>query len=188
MKNRGQWITVLGIVAALGGALVLGVAMAPEVTPVAVGTEAPRFQGAHLGTGDTVSLADYAGEVVLFNIWATWCGPCEFEMPSMQRLYNDLGEAGLKVVALSVDAAGPDHVLKWVEERDLTFEILHDRSGYTETAYQVTGYPESFVIDRDGIIVKKVIGPLEWDHPTQRALFRQLLGVERDGQVASGGS
>jgi peroxiredoxin len=187
MTNRTQWIAVLGIVATLIGALILGVAMSPEVTPVSLGTQAPEFRAARLGTGDTVRLADYAGEVVLFNIWATWCGPCEFEMPSMERLYQELRPHGLKIVAMSVDEAGPDHVLAWVNERNLTFEILHDRSGQVEAAYQVTGYPESFVINRDGIIVKKVIGPLEWDHPTQRALFRQLLGVEEDGQVATGG-
>lgn len=179
---------MIGILAALVGTLLLGVAMSPEVTPVAVGTAAPEFRAAHLPKGDTVRLRDYAGEVVLFNIWATWCGPCEFEMPSMERLYQELGPLGLKVVAMSVDEAGPEHVLQWVNERKLTFEILHDRSGQVEAAYQVTGYPESFVIDRDGIIVKKVIGPVEWDHPTQKALFRQLLGSADDGQVATGGS
>ncbi len=187
MKNRGQWAAVLGIVAALVTALLVGVAMSPEVMPVAVGTDAPDFRAAHLGRTDTVALKDYRGEVVLFNIWATWCGPCEFEMPSMERLYQELGPHGLKILALSVDQAAPEHVLEWVRERNLTFDILHDRSGRAEAAYQVTGYPESFVINRDGIIVKKVIGPLEWDHPSQKALFRQLLGIE-DSQVGIGGS
>jgi peroxiredoxin len=187
MARRGQWLAVGGIVTALVGTLVLGVAMAPEVTPVAVGTRAPAFQGLHLTRGDTVRLSDYRGEVVLFNVWATWCAPCEYEMPSMERLYRELGPAGLRIVALSVDEEGPDHVLRWVRERDITFDILQDRSGRVETAYQITGYPESFVIDRDGVIVKKVIGPLEWDHPTQKALFRQLLGRDDEG-VAGGGS
>lgn len=188
MRNRGQWIAVGSIVAGLGVALTLGVAMAPENTPVAVGTRAPSFRAAHLTEGDSVSLAQYEGEVVLFNIWATWCGPCEYEMPSMQRLFDELGPHGLRIVALSVDEAGPDHVMQWVRERDLTFEILHDRSGRIETTYQVTGYPESFVINREGVIVKKVIGPLEWDHPTQKALFRQLLGVGGGGPAEVSGS
>jgi peroxiredoxin len=161
----------------LGGALLLGLRATPELTPVAVGSRAPDFRAVNLASGDTVSLSEYGGDVVLFNIWATWCAPCEYEMPSMQRLYDRLGPRGLRIVALSVDQARPQHVVDWVQERELTFDILHDPTGRIEQTYLVTGYPESYVIDRDGMIVKKVIGPREWDHATEQALFRQLLGI-----------
>ena len=95
----------------------------------------------------------------------------------MQRLYDELGPQGLRVVAVSVDNADIEDVARWVEDRGFTFAILHDQAAEIERTYQTTGVPESFVIDREGIIVKKVIGAAEWDHPTQVALLRRLLGV-----------
>lgn len=93
----------------------------------------------------------------------------------MQRLHEELGPEGLRIVAVSVDNAAPEKVWSWVQERELTFEILQDASGRIERIYQTTGVPESFVIDRHGVIVKKVIGATEWDHAGQQALFRRLL-------------
>ncbi len=101
-------------------------------------------------------------------------------MPSIQRLHEELGPDGLSVVAISVDESGPERVRAWVEERNLTFEVLHDRSGRIERVYQTTGVPETFVIDREGVIVKKIIGATEWDHPTQMNLLRRLLGSKTD--------
>jgi len=180
MTQRGQWVFVLVIVGLLGGALVAGMFLAPALKPVSVESEAPDFAAVDVVTRDTVRMEQYRGEVVLLNIWATWCGPCVAEMPSMQRLHDELGSEGLKVVAVSVDHGESDEVQQWIEERGLTFEILHDRAAEIERIYQTTGVPESFVIDREGVIVKKVIGAAEWDHPTQVALMRRLLG--NDGQ------
>lgn len=178
MAARGQWMAVGGIVTGLMGALALGVAFTPEVGQVQIGDPAPPFRAVTVPGGDTVSLADYKGEVLLLNIWATWCKPCEAEMPSMQRLHEELGPAGVRVLAVSVDAGKPGPVHEWVQDRRLTFDILHDASGRIERIYQTTGVPESFVIDREGVIVKKVIGALPWDHPAQQLLFRRLLGLD----------
>ena len=94
----------------------------------------------------------------------------------MQRLHEELGPQGLHIVAVSVDQGDSADVRRWVEERGLTFTILHDRSGRIQQAFQTTGVPESWVLDGEGVIVKKVIGATEWDHPAQKALFRRLLG------------
>lgn len=93
----------------------------------------------------------------------------------MERLYEELGPQGLRVVAVSVDQADPQTVFEWTAERELSFTVLHDPSGRIQQVYQTTGVPESFVLDRDGVIVKKIIGATEWDHPAQKALFRRLL-------------
>jgi peroxiredoxin len=69
-------------------------------------------------------------------------------------------------------------VRRWTEERGFTFTILQDRSGRIQQTYQTTGEPESFVLDKRGVIVKKVIGAIAWDHPAQKALFRRLLAAE----------
>jgi peroxiredoxin len=95
----------------------------------------------------------------------------------MQRLYEQLGPRGLKVVAVSVDTQESALVAQWVNERGLTFDVLHDRSGKIMIDYQATGWPESFIIDRDGVIVRKIWGPAEWDDPAEVAVFRRLLGL-----------
>ena len=96
----------------------------------------------------------------------------------MERLYEELGPAGLKVVAVSIDQLDPAAVRRWTEERGFTFTILQDRSGKIQHTYQTTGTPESFVLDKNGVIVKKVIGAIPWDHPAQKALFRRLLAAD----------
>jgi cytochrome c biogenesis protein CcmG/thiol:disulfide interchange protein DsbE len=178
MARRGQWITVGIIVGGLGGALVAGMSLSEDIKPVRPGSEAPNMKALNLATGDSVELADYFGDVVLLNIWATWCAPCEQEMPAMQRLHEQLGPRGVKVVAVSVDVSDSKQVLEWVNERHLTFDVLHDRSGQIERLYQTTGWPESFVIDQEGVIVKWEIGPRDWDQPPNTAIFKRLLGIE----------
>jgi peroxiredoxin len=175
-RSRGQWSAVGLIVALLGGTLAAAVALSEDLFPVAVGSEAPNFQAVDISTGESVMLTDYRGEVVLLNIWATWCPPCREEMPSMERLFEELGPQGLHIVAVSVDAGDVDVVREFVEEFQLTFDILHDPSGDIETTYQTTGLPETFIIDQHGVIVKKYIGAVEWDEPAQQAMIRRLIG------------
>ncbi len=93
---------VLAIVGLLVGGLVVGMVVTPALQPVSVGSEAPDFEAVDLASGDTLGLEAYRGEVVLLNIWATWCVPCEVEMPSIQRLHDELGPEGLKSIRKGV--------------------------------------------------------------------------------------
>jgi peroxiredoxin len=185
MTNRGQWIAVGGVLAAIAAVLAAALAMSGDLAPVSVGDRAPAFGAVRLATGDSVGLDHFAGDVVLLNIWATWCAPCEQEMPSIQRLYQEMSPEGLKIVSVSIDDDQPEAVSKWLADRKLSFDVLQDRSHTIERIYQTTGVPESFVIDRHGVIVKKVIGPVEWDSPAQKAVFRRLLG--EPGEPKGGG-
>lgn len=177
MKNRGQWIAVAVVLGVLAFALGAAWVLTPEITRIEPGVRAPDAKVVSVVTGDTVRVRDYRGHVVLLNLWATWCPPCQEEMPSMERLYKELGPEGLDVVAISIDELDSDAVRRWAAEHGLTFTILHDRSGKIQQTYQTTGMPESFVLDRDGVIVKRVIGAMEWDHPAEKALFRRLLAA-----------
>ena len=125
--------------------------------------------------GKTVKLSDYKGKVVLLNFWATWCGPCIEEMPSMERLHRQFQGGDFLVLGVSVDEEGPDKVMEFANDLGVTFEILHDRSTAIRAIYQTTGVPESFVIDRSGMIVKKVIGATQWDNAVNATLIRRLL-------------
>lgn len=181
MSTTRQWQVVGAIVALLGAGLVYAASSgAGSVEAVRVGAKAPNFQAATLdGSARTKTLADYKGEVLLVNLWATWCGPCVIEMPSIQRLYDRYRDKGLKVVAVAVDDPGYEQrVLDFVSERKLTFEILHEGTGKIEALFQTQGIPATFLIGKDGRIRKLSLGADDWDSPANRAVVAQLLGVE----------
>jgi peroxiredoxin len=182
VSTARQWQVVGIIIALLGAGLVYSATLggASRVAPVRVGAPAPDFRAATLdGTARTRTLADYRGEVLLVNLWATWCAPCVIEMPSIQRLYDRYRDAGLKVVAVAVDDPGYEQrVLDFVADRKLTFEILHEGTGKIEQTFQTQGIPATFLIGRDGRIRKLSLGADDWDSPANRAVVAQLLGVD----------
>ncbi|MGH7443616.1 MAG: TlpA disulfide reductase family protein, partial [Longimicrobiales bacterium] len=104
------------------------------------------------------------------------CGPCVREMPSMQRLYDDLGTDGLRIVAISVDAPGAVRdVRAFVDEYNLDFDILLNPTGGIQNAYAVSGLPTTFLIDQQGRIRRKVIGGTDWSSPENVQSVRALL-------------
>lgn len=180
MTVRQQWMFVGLVVLILGGGLLAATHfLGDELFPVTVGSKAPDFKATSIdGVPQTKTLADYKGQIVLLNVWATWCLPCRTEMPSIEALHDRFAARGLKVVAVSIDNPGTeDAIRKFRDQYGLTFEILHDASGKIKQDYQTTGVPETFVIGRDGVIRKKVIAADNWDSPANRALFAELLGV-----------
>lgn len=178
-SNRKQWLVVVLIVGGLAlGAWALSRFGGPSAR-VAVGEKAPDFRVLDLATGDSLDLRDhYEGKVTLVNIWATWCIPCRQEMPSMQQAWARLKDHGFAIAAVSVDEGSSDPVLRFAQELGLTFDILHDRSGRIQQVYQTAGVPESFLLDGDGVIIKRVIGAHDWSSPANIALIERSLGIE----------
>jgi peroxiredoxin len=182
MTLRQQWLTVVAIVLVLLGALGFGVyVMRDELFPVEIGSQAPDFRARTVdGANQVKTFADYRGKVVVLNVWATWCGPCIVEMPSFERLHRLVTDSAFKIVAVSIDdVVGADSVRAYAKNLGLTFEVLLDSLHTIDRDYQVTGYPETFVIARDGTIRKKWIGPADWSSPANLALVRGLLGAAR---------
>jgi len=179
MTSRQQWAIVGTIVAVM--AIGLGSAsyfMRDQLFPVTLGSEAPDFKANVLGSKEVKTLADYKGQVLVLNVWATWCEPCKKEMPSLQQLYQEFGPKGLKLVAVSIDDfVGEDSIRTFAKNFGITFEVLHDSTHAIERIYQTTGYPETFVIGPEGTIRKKWIGPDDWNSQGNRALIAQLLGL-----------
>lgn len=178
MTAKQQWLVVLGIVAVLaGGAFTATHFLKDELATVGVGSDAPGFTVQTLGAPtQPKTLTDYRGDVVVLNIWATWCIPCRTEMPSMEALHRELGPKGLKIVAVSVDNADAGQAIRdFVSEYRLTFDVLHDQAGVIETLYRTTGVPETFVIDRRGVVRKKWIGADDWNSEGNKRLLEQLL-------------
>jgi cytochrome c biogenesis protein CcmG, thiol:disulfide interchange protein DsbE len=178
MTIRQQWSFVALFALVLGGGLLAATRIfGDELFPVSVGTAAPDFHAVTLDTPSvSKSLADYRGQVVLLNIWATWCPPCRVEMPSIEKLHRALGPKGLRVVAVSVDSPGQEQVIRDFTQRvGLTFVILHDGANKISRQYQTTAVPETFIIGRDGVIRKKLIGAVDWNSDANRALIERLL-------------
>jgi peroxiredoxin len=138
------------------------------------GAPAPNFTLPDLD-GKMVSLADYRGKVVLLNIWATWCPPCVEEMPSMEKLHQELKEEKFVILAVSIDESGANAVLPFMKNHRLNFPALIDSAGAIKGLYQTTGVPESFIIDKDGRIVEDVVGPMDWAADGAIRYFRELI-------------
>lgn len=146
-----------------------------EGAPIAAGQTAAPFKLTDLA-GKTVSLAALRGKVVFLNIWATWCAPCREEMPSMEKLYEELhGNGAFVMLAVSQDTGGRQLVADYVKKHGYHFDVLLDPKNAVADAYQVTGVPETFIIDRQGRIVAHHAGAFDWSQPEIRAAIQELL-------------
>ena len=186
MTARRQLAVALGVIGVVIALLLVGKRiLGNELAPLGIGSEAPTFTAQTL---DSIprekSLDAYRGQVVLINIWATWCLPCRVEMPSIERLHKELAPKGLKVLAVSVDDPGTDkQIREFVNQYRLTFEVLHDpkgQEGEVSKLYETTGYPETVIVGRDGIIRKRLIGASNWNSPENRGLVERLLAEKAD--------
>ena len=184
--SRKHLAIIILVVALLVALLAAGKSLLRnELSPVGVGAEAPDFA---VMTLDSVAkrktLDDYRGDVVMINIWATWCAPCRIEMPAIEQLHRAYAQKGLKIIAVSVDEPGSQpQIRSFVKEYGLTFEVLHDpggQEGKVSRDYQTTGYPETVIIGRDGIIRKKLLGAHDWNSVENRALIDRLLAEKAD--------
>lgn len=146
-----------------------------KMSPVSPPLEAPDFKLPDMD-GESHSLSDFRGKVVMLNFWATWCPPCRREMPSMQRLYDKLRERGLVVVAVN-QFEDPDLVFEFTGRLSLEpeFPILFDRESRISEQYKVKGLPTTYLLDRQGRIRYRAIGGREFDHPEVEALIQDLL-------------
>lgn len=177
MTNRQQWTLIAGVLMTAMFGVALAIKLRPQLNLIELGSTAPEFHAVQLPSGRPAKIEDYRGKVLLLNIWATWCPPCVVEMPSMERLHRKLAGTDFHLIAVSVDEEDSTVVNAFVKKLGLTFEILHNQDGAIRRIYQTTGVPESFIIDRDGVIVKKVIGAADWDAPVNETLIRSLLNA-----------
>lgn len=139
-----------------------------------VGQAVPDFVLPDL-EGKPHDLADFRGRVVVLNFWATWCPPCIDEMPSLERLHDALDDKGVAVLAVSVDERFSD-IEKFVNQYHLTLTVLHDEGKKVSRKYQTFKYPETYILDREGILKSKVVGPRDWSAPT---VIRDLVDLAK---------
>ncbi len=144
---------------------------------LAVGKQAPDFVLTDLNDKPQ-RLSEFRGKVVFLNFWATWCKPCREEMPSMEVLHKNFEKDGLVILAVSIDrVTTTKDIPPFTKGMNLTFPVLIDSWGKTDKPYKRMGVPETFIIDRDGVIREIVIGPRDWTRLDSLEILTKLLNV-----------
>jgi len=136
-----------------------------------VGAEAKQFT---LQDSDRqVSLNQFRGQVVVLNFWASWCRPCNEELPSIMDMQNRLRGRGVVVLGVSIDIDG-DAYHRFLRERNLNFVTVRDPEQRVANMYGTAMWPESYVIDRQGVLRRKIVGPINWDSPEVMQFLSRL--------------
>jgi peroxiredoxin len=153
--------------------LLLPLALIPAcnrgVHPGQVGQKAPDFT---VSDGkSTVHLANYRGHVVLLNFWATWCAPCVVELPSLLQLHQD--QPGLAILAVSIDE-DPDAYSRFLVRRSVNLITVRDPNQSAAKLFHTEMWPETYVIDSQGVIRRKFVGAQDWSSPEIRAFLKNL--------------
>jgi peroxiredoxin len=126
-------------------------------------------------SGKQVSLSDFRGKIVFLNVWATWCAPCRQEMPEIQSLFRKMDPDTFAVLTVSVDQGGREDVANFFRKTQIEVPVLLDQQGKISPLYGVTGYPETFLIDKKGRLVERFIGPRNWTSKELIERYRQLI-------------
>ncbi len=126
--------------------------------------------------GKRHDLSAWRGKVILLNVWATWCGPCRREMPTLDRLQARLGGPAFEVLALSIDRAGPEVVRRFYDDTGIEhLKILVDRRGTAARSLGIPGLPATLLIDRQGRELARLVGPAEWDTAEMISFFERIV-------------
>jgi peroxiredoxin len=176
MKNSRIFLLIIVVVIAAAGGWYLSEPQQRSTSFAlpTVGSQAPDFQLVDT-QGNIRSLAAERGKVVLVNFWATWCPPCKAEMPSMEELYLNFGQGNFEILAINVDDNGPEVMPGFLKKNPHTFPILFDTAVQARTLYGVSMFPETFIVDKNGIIVRKVIGAIDWISPQVLSELNSLM-------------
>lgn len=136
---------------------------------------APDISVVSMANGSTLKLSDLKGKVVLLNFWATWCPPCREEIPSLMKLNSLMTGKPFQMVAVSIDEGGKPAVESFFKESGFLLPTYIDESGAAVKSYGITGVPESFIIDKQGVLIKKIIGGFAWDSPEAVSFLESLM-------------
>ena len=159
----------------------------PPPTIAAVPTSTPEG-GAPAGTPQVegivlfdlnqkpINLTDYKGAIVFLNFWATWCPPCREEMPSMQKLYNRYKNEPFHIIAVSLKES-PTQVKAFFKKKRLSFTVLIDPKGDVGKKFGINSIPTTFILDKNGEVIGKAIGPRDWGSKRSHALFQHLIEI-----------
>ena len=144
--------------------------------PLRRGDPAPSFSAAPLDGGPPVSVEDYAGDVLLVNLWATWCHPCREEIPYLQAVHRERRDDGLRILGISVDRrADLDMVREYVAEMEIDYDVAFDPDAKSQDVFRARGLPTSVLVDRLGRVYFTWTGPIPEGDPAFVAGLEEAL-------------
>ncbi len=170
-SSRATWAGAVNLI--LLGVLLTRAVPYFQIHNVDVGDRAPDFN-LTADDGSGMSLSDYRGKYVLLNFWATWCPPCVQEMPSLSTVHDRFQRDGLVVLGVSVDEEKEAYD-RFLEIRPVSFPTARDPERSVSTIYGTAKYPETYLIDPEGIVIRKYIGPEDWNRPEISNYLSSLL-------------
>ena len=138
------------------------------------GDQAPGFSLSALD-GKQSGLSDYRGKVVMVHFWATWCPPCVDELPTLERIYRSFAGRDFVLLAVSVDEGGSEAVTSFMQRNRLTMPVLLNPGGSVAKSYGTFKFPETYLLDRSGIVRYKVIGSADWSLPANVKAIRDMI-------------
>jgi len=124
--------------------------------------------------GTNITLSQFKGKVVFLNFWATWCGPCRSEMPSIEAVYQNLKNKGLEILAVNLGDS-KNKVSSFMNEYKLSFTAVLDEKDITGSYYNVRAIPTTYIIDRRGLIIARLVGSIDWNTPKVIAALESIL-------------
>ncbi len=148
-----------------------------EVKVIGALQRAPEFSLQALD-GKLVNLSDYRGKVVLVHFWATWCPPCVDEMPTLERLHRTRKGKDFDILAISVDEDAAGAVAAFMRKNGLSLPVLLDPSRTAAELYGTFKLPETYIVDREGVVRYKEIGPRDWTTPESLSLIKNIVEMQ----------
>lgn len=176
MATRSDRAAQIIVTAALSLALSAcgGAERAPAAT-LAIGAPAPAYTAQRMD-GTPVALANHKGEAVMLNVWATWCKPCREEIPALDSLHREFGPRGFRVVGVSIDVAGDTaEIAGFARQLGASYDLWLDPDDKVSTTFRAIGVPSTALIDRDGVLRWRHMGPVRANDPALRALLDSVL-------------
>lgn len=173
MKSR----VILIVLLFLAGTIVIFASRQENKSEVPEKKLAPPLEVMDAATGQALNLSQLKGKVVFVNFWATWCPPCKEEMPSIEALHRALAANDSFLMVTIVYKDDPITAADYLLKNNYTFPLYIDKDGISAKRYGVTGVPETYLIDKKGVLKKRIIGPADWNSPEARAFINSLLSI-----------
>jgi peroxiredoxin len=174
--SKGKVVFIVVFVALIG--LFIAGTIVSNWTPIkkviSTGDQAPEFSLRSF-EGASVSLRDLRGKVVMVHFWATWCPPCVEEIPALDRLYRSIKGKEFEMLAVSVDEGGAGAVASFIQRNRLSIPVLFDPQQTVARLYGTSKFPETYIIDRNGVVSYKAIGPKDWTDPSNIQIVKNII-------------
>ena len=158
----------------LGGAAFL-LLNAPRSSNIAKESEAPGFEVRDAVNGNVLSSSDLKNKIIFVNFWASWCQPCKEEMPSIESLYREMKGKEDFVMITILYKDSPESATGYMKSNGYTFPVYIDPNGRSARNYGVTGVPETYIVDKKGALVRRVIGGADWNSPEEKNQIKAML-------------